>query len=104
MYKRNCPMCNVEVHYARKNSLRRAEIKNRVCRKCINKGKEPWNKGLKLSESHKQNISKSEKNRVITWGDKISKSLTGRELSESHIQSLKDNHVGMSMKNILQRH
>jgi len=98
MYKRKCPMCNEEIFYTRKNSLRRADIENRLCRKCVNKGKEPWNKGLKLSESHKQNISNSEKDRVITWGDKISKSLINKKLSNEHIEKLKENHVGMSMK------
>jgi hypothetical protein len=76
--------------------MRRAEIQNRTCRKCVNKGKEPWNKGLKLTGIHKQNIRNAEKDRVITWGDKISKSLTGRKLSDEHIKSLKDNHVGMT--------
>lgn len=98
MYKRKCPDCGGEVTYLHEKSLKRAENENRSCRKCMNRGIIPWNKGSNLSEEHKKNISNSEKGREITWGDKISKSRKGRKLSSEHIEKLKQNHVGMKGK------
>lgn len=42
----------------------------------------------------KQKLSNTLKGRDITWGDKISKSLSGKKLSASHIESLSNSRIG----------
>jgi hypothetical protein len=41
-------------------------------------------------QSTRDKLSAIHKGRIITWGDKISKSLTGKKLSEEHVNNLKE--------------
>jgi len=60
-FKRNCPKCNKEILYSKKDSLKRAEKQNRLCISCSlignthTKGISPPNKG-KFSDKIKQSI------------------------------------------------
>ena len=41
----------------------------------------------------------SQKGRKITWGDKISKALTGKKLSKDHRKAISDAHKGIPNSN-----
>ena len=47
-----------------------------------------------FSEEHKKNINESLKGRLFDWGDKISKSLTGKKLSDSHKKNISNALIG----------
>lgn len=96
-----CPSCNICVSYTRKSALNRANREHRLCHKCsvntieFKKSISERLKGKPISLDHKYNIGKAMRERKITWGDKISKSLKGKLLTEKHIQKLKEAHKGM---------
>ena len=99
-FKRNCPKCNKEILYSRKDALKRAENQNRLCLSCSITGekngffgkhhsKETLNfisnklKGKKLSKSHIQNrtISQTGLKRSPETCRKISESQIGKIVS-----------------------
>jgi len=51
-------------------------------------------KHRKHSKETKRKMSLARKGRKITWGDKISKGLTGKKLSDSHRKNLSISHKG----------
>ena len=55
----------------------------------------PSRKGCKVSEEQKKKISESLKGRIVTWGDKISRSRKGIIFSEQHKQHIGQSHIGL---------
>jgi len=58
---RNCPQCNKECVYVRKEDVNAAIKLNSKCRSCSKRGISTWSKGKYLSEEHKRKISESNK-------------------------------------------
>lgn len=80
----DCPPCELIF-------LRRSEH-----RKLHHSGKEPWNKGKKLSEEYKQKLRKPKSEETKR---KISKSQKGRQLSEEHKMNISKAHKGENNPN-----
>lgn len=53
-YMRNCPSCERELYYARKNAMDEANRSKRKCSSCAKLGRIAWNKGLRGMFSKKQ--------------------------------------------------
>jgi len=60
----------------------------------------PTPKGRPLSETHKEKIRRSLKNRKITWGDKISKSLTGKHISMEAKKKMSEIRMGKKLSEV----
>ena len=59
IYKRNCPKCNRELVYKSYRGMWRANKFHVLCKSCIHKGVNNYLYGKHLSDTHKENISKS---------------------------------------------
>lgn len=108
---RNCPDCNCEIFYEKRQSFLRASREKRVCNGCRNQivknklsgrkvsdekrqflrslrmGIPSWNKGIPMSEETKTKISKSCKGRE-PWSK-------GKTFSSDYIKKLQDSHFGI---------
>jgi hypothetical protein len=81
---KSCPQCNREQIFKCKANLKLSVEKNTLCKSCSKKGKNNPLFGVVPSKKTIQKISNSNKNRNITWGDKISNAIKGRKLSSEH--------------------
>jgi hypothetical protein len=96
-YSRNCPICNTELFYNRKDVRDSAISNNRKCSSCANRGKN--NPFFEKTHSDKH-INKLKNDNPSTKNEtrkKISDSLIGRKLSKNHkielSKSLKNWHL-----------
>jgi len=96
MYKRNCPLCFVEITYKSKDSLNIANDKNSSCRKCGYKKQSEVKKGQIFSDDHKKNLSESHKGKKLSkeHKDKIGLSCKGKVRSDESKKRYSDSKIG----------
>ena len=95
MFLKKCPCCNRQMKYKRKNALIYSIKNNCKCNSCANR--ETINKILSdpiKSDIYRKKLSDSSKGIKITWGDKISKTLTGRKLPKERVEKMKISMLG----------
>lgn len=84
MFIRNCPICNIELSYARKNALKKAERTQSKCKKCMGDIISLKLKGIGKSHEHRVKLSISKVGKKLTdeHKEKIGKSIKGIKRSE----------------------
>jgi len=85
--KRNCPKCNKEITYSRKDGVVRANKENRLCYECTMSSANIKNKiSLGMKRAYKNDP---------TILQRMSEKLKGRKLSESHIKNRTISQTGL---------
>jgi len=96
MYKRNCPLCSIEISYKSKDSLNFANDKKSSCRKCGYKKQSEIRKGQIFSDDHKKSLSESHKGKKLSkeHKDRIGLSCKGKKRSDESKKRYSDSKTG----------
>lgn len=91
--------------HTKKHKLHMSKVMSgRKPSKATRKKQSEWQIGKKLTPECKEKLRKAFTGRVITWGDKITKALTGRKLSRTHVANMKKAITGRKLSEEHRRH